>query len=116
MWYAKLFGMIWNKVSNEIFTKDMVIDIFKKDDRKNIEWYDKITTLNHKFHILEPSDRVSRELSGFNIAIMLFLKEFAAMTIVSTGYNISNGKGGTLEGCLSNFKLYVLNIIIDILI
>ena len=32
MWYAKLFGMIWNKVSNKIFTKDMVIDIFKKDD------------------------------------------------------------------------------------
>ena len=27
MWYAKLFGIIWNKVSNDTFTKDMVQDL-----------------------------------------------------------------------------------------
>ena len=115
MWYAKLFGMIWNNVNNEIFTKDMVLDLFKKADRKNVQWHDEITTLNHKHHMSEHSDSISREHSGFNIAIMLFLKEFMAMTTASKGFDIPTGKGGIWQKYLSNFKLYVLNVIIDIL-
>ena len=93
----------------------MVIDMFKKDDRKNIDWYDKITTLNHKYHVSEPSNRVSRELSGFDIAIMLFLQEFGAMSTSSSSSNIPSDKVGKGEAYVQNFKLYVLNIIIDIL-
>ena len=115
MWYAKLFGMIWNNLNKEIFTKDMVPDLFKKADRKNVQWHDEITTLDHLHHKSDPTDSVSREHSGFNIAIMLFLKEFMAMTTPSEGFDIPSGNGAELEKYLSNFKLYVLNIIIDIL-